>query len=45
MKKYIKPEAEYIEFYSEETITYEGSDVNVGSFDTKDDGFWGENVE
>ena len=45
MKKYIKPEAEYIEFYSEETITYEGSDVNVGSFDTGNKDFWGSDVE
>ena len=45
MKKYIRPEAEYIEFYSEETITYEGSNVGVGAYDTENEGFWGENVD
>ena len=45
MKKYIRPEAEYIEFYSEETITYEGSNVGVGAYDTKNDDFWGSDVE
>ena len=45
MKKYIRPEAEYIEFYSEETITYEGSNVGVGAYDTGTEGFWGSDAE
>ena len=45
MKKYIRPEAEYIEFYSEETMTYEGSNVGVGAYDTENEGFWGTGVE
>ena len=45
MKKYIRPEAEYIEFYSEETITYEGSNVGVDAYDTETEGFWGTDVE
>lgn len=43
MKKYIRPEAEYIEFYSDVEVTYtEASaqkDVQVGIIETDD---WGE---
>ena len=36
MKKYIRPEAEYIEFYSEETITGEFNGSNIGDVEAVD---------
>lgn len=44
-KEYMTPSAEYIEFYSEETMSseFEGSNVNFGVFEGGEDSSdWGE---
>ena len=42
-KEYITPSVEYIEFYSEDTMSeFNGSNVGIGVFEGTDADSWGE---